>query len=67
MHGMDWIEILVCRVTIWFLRRGYGANCETKDTDDFSDLASDEWPRCASCQAKETVDFLEEHIRLLKS
>lgn len=64
---MDWIEILVCRLTIWFLKRDYGANCETKDTDDFHDLVHEGYPRCASCQAKETTDFLEEHIRLLKS
>lgn len=64
---MDWIEILVCRLTIWFLKRGYGANCETKDTDDFPDIVPGKLPRCGSCQAKETIALLEEHILLLKS
>ncbi len=52
---------------IWFLKRGYGANCETKDTDDFADLVPGEWPRRASCRAGETIEFLEEHIELAKS
>jgi hypothetical protein len=64
---MDWIEIFVCRMTIWFLRRGYGANCETKDTDDFPEMKSEGYPRCASCQAREVIELLEEHIHLIQS
>lgn len=52
---------LVARLMIWCLRAGYGADCETKDTDDFPELnwkLSDQG-RCGSCEAREVIDWLK--------
>ena len=63
---MNWIEIQVTRLMIWFLLKGYGPKCTTKDTDDFPGLEKNPQARCACCQAHETIEFLEEHLDLLK-
>jgi hypothetical protein len=66
------IDILIARLAIWSIKQGYGANCEMTDLDDFpedykkpKDVFGDS--RCASCRAKEVVDWLEKHIKLIKS
>ena len=61
---MDYLEKLACRFLIWRLKIGYGANCKTRDLDDFKEDGGD-YPRCASCQARETIEFLEEHIKTI--
>lgn len=53
---------LLIRFLIWRLRKGYGANCEALDTNDFPELKWEE--RCASCRAKEVIEFLERHMKL---
>lgn len=63
---MDWVEIRVIRVMIWFIRRGWGANCKTKDLDDMDGLAWDNPGRCGSCRAKEVIEWLEDDIKLIK-
>ena len=65
------IDILIARLAIWSIKRGYGCNCETNDLDDFPDIyqkSKDVFNsgRCASCRAKEITDWLEEHIKLIK-
>lgn len=65
------MEIQVTRLMIYLIRKGYGCDCKTSDLDDFSEeyitaksvFAKD---RCASCRAKEIIDWLEEHIKLVK-
>jgi hypothetical protein len=52
---MDFIEVQVMQLAIWFIRRGYGADCP-----DYSE-------GCKSCQAKEAVEFLEYTINLIKN
>jgi hypothetical protein len=68
----DKIDILIARLAIWSIKRGYGADCETSDLDDLptdykvpKDVFKDQ--RCGSCRAKEVVDWLEKHIKLMKS
>ena len=63
----DYLEIQFWRVALWLLIRGYGEGCTTKDTDDFPELKDTPRARCASCKAKETQDWIREHIELLKS
>jgi len=62
----DFIDILIARLAIWSIKRGYGDGCETKDIDDFPELKNSPEARCGSCKAKEVVDFLEHHIKLIK-
>lgn len=65
-------EILLFEKVKRILKEGYGADCETKDTDDFQQHFKDSnslkslYPRCASCRAKETIQFIEDHISLIK-
>lgn len=72
MWFQDKLDVLIARIAIWSIRKGYGANCETSDIDDFpndyktpQDVVSER--RCASCRAKETIDWLEKHIDLISS
>lgn len=59
----DYIDIIIAKLAIWSIRRGYGANCETSDLDDFPVVGD---TRCPSCRAKEIIDWLEEHISEIK-
>lgn len=55
----------------WIIRRGYGCNCKGSDLVDFP-----EWytkpehvfasGRCASCRAKEVIDWIDKHIELIQ-
>lgn len=64
MSFRDRLDILIVKLAIWSLKNSYGANCSTKDKDDFKDLP--EFPRCPSCEAKEIITWLEAHIKLIK-
>ncbi len=71
----EWLERLAVRYVIKRLRWGYGADCPESDLDDFRELytggsankAVMHRGRCPSCRAEETIYFLEEHDRLIKS
>lgn len=67
--------------TIASLKEGWGANCETPDYCDVEKDTGKSlvgWPknaqdyvhwldaRCQSCRAKEVIDFLTEHLSMLK-
>jgi hypothetical protein len=66
------MENLVYRLCIWLIRRGYGANCRESDLDEFPGRYKNgklsenirNGGRCASCRAKEAIDFLEDTIKL---
>ena len=69
---MNYLEKLACIFLIWRLRKGYGANCDGSDLDDFPEMLKPKPSdyvtssgRCASCRAKETIGFLEENIENL--
>ena len=51
---MDFIDILIAKLAIWSIKRGYGANCKTMGEG------------CPSCAAKNVIIWLEEHISLIK-
>ena len=59
-------EILFWKKARKLLKKGYGANCKTKDLVDFPEMKQDTSGRCSSCKAKETIDFVSEHIEVLK-
>ena len=59
-------EIEFWEKAIVILKSGYGNGCKTKDTDDFPDLKDNPKSRCACCRAKETIDFIKDHIKLIK-
>jgi hypothetical protein len=61
---IDWLEIQFWKVAKWIIRNGYGANCETLDVDDFN--GTGDFARCASCHAREIIEWIDEHIELLK-
>ena len=47
-------EVPFVRLFIWYIKRGYGANCP-----DYEE-------KCPSCEAKKIVDWLEDHVKLIK-
>lgn len=51
---IDFIDILITRLAIWNIKKGYGADCI-----DYSEY-------CPSCKAKKTIQWLEDHIELIK-
>lgn len=60
-------ETDACKYLIKRFKAGYGANCKTSDIDDFGiKQYRNHKARCGSCRAKETTDFLKEHIVLIK-
>lgn len=61
----DWLEIQFWEVAKWLIKRGYGADCETKDTEDFPGLHEAPEARCASCEAREVIEWIDGHIALL--
>jgi hypothetical protein len=60
---MKYLEILFWKIAIWLIKKEWGADCLSKDTDDFPELG---YPRCGSCRAKEIIDWIEYNIELLK-
>lgn len=70
MRIVDRFETWACKLVIWLLKRGYGEiRCETRDVDDFPELRRTDGmgARCAGCKAWETIDFLEDHISLIRT
>lgn len=47
---MNYLEILTMKLAIWFLKKGWGANCL-----DFAE-------GCQSCEARRVIHFLEKDI-----
>lgn len=67
---MTYIETIFWRIAKWIIKRGYGANCEGSDLDDFPELHKDpksvfDSGRCASCRAKEIINWIDDHIELI--
>lgn len=65
---LDILEIHFWRVAKWIIRRGYGADCETSDIQDSKLKTIDDVfskGRCASCRAKEVIDWIDHHIDLI--
>ena len=62
---IDYFDIAIARLMIWRIKSGYGCYCKTKDIDDFAgeDISKS---RCPSCKATEVVDWLEDHIKLIR-
>jgi hypothetical protein len=68
---LDYLDILLTKLMIRSIRRGYGGDCPTSDLEDLSEtytkpddvFASG---RCASCRAKEVIDWLEGHLELMR-
>lgn len=68
---LTWIEIKFWTFVKYIIRKEYGADCRTSDLDDFPetytkshDFESD--GRCASCKAKEAIDWIDGHIKLMR-
>lgn len=61
----DFLDVLIARLMIWRIKKGYGADCESKDMNDLP-IEFQYSARCASCRARETIDWLEDHIRLIE-
>ncbi len=66
MRLIDYIDIAIAKLMIWRIKECYGADCETRDVDDFCDTALNPESRCASCRAAEVVDWLEKHVQLIR-
>lgn len=58
------IEIIITKLMIWFLKRGYGPKCETTDLQNWPELKHDTPGRCPTCRANEVIDWLEEHLTI---
>lgn len=67
----DRFEIIIFKIARYLIRRGYGADCKTSDLDDFPEmqihLGKDIQNRCASCKAKEIINWIDGHIELLRN
>lgn len=67
----DWAEIKFWEFAKYLIRRGYGADCEARDLDEFPEdykVPKDVFKtqRCGSCRAKEIIDWIDWHIELIK-
>lgn len=61
---MKYLEIKFWQFAKYLIIKGYGCDCETKDLDDIPHI--NEATRCPSCCAKEIVEWIDQHIDLLK-
>ncbi len=61
---MHIIDNIILRLAIGVLKRGYGADCPTRDVEDLPELVGHPELRCASCLAAECIDFLQNTIDL---
>ncbi len=57
---IKWLEIAVMKWAIFFIKRGWGADCEEEDEHWYWEGG------CQSCMAKRVVSFLERHIEYTK-
>ena len=67
----DILEIQFWRVAKRIILKGYGADCETSDLDDFPEKYQTPQSvfnrgRCGSCRAKEMVNWIDDHISLIQ-
>lgn len=51
-------EKIIFKLTIWRIKKGWGANCENLDEEWYTDSG------CGGCRAKKTIEFLEHHLDL---
>ena len=68
---MNKLEIKFWKFAQFLIKRGYGADCEISDLEDFPEdykTPQDVFAqgRCGSCRAKETLNWIDYHIKLLK-
>lgn len=59
---MQIIDNIILRLAIGVLKRGYGADCVTRDVDEMPELKMYPIPRCPSCEAAECIEFLQKTI-----
>lgn len=52
-----YLEIQFWKIAKWLIKRGYGACCLDRDI----------YGLCASCDAKDVIDWIDNHIKLLKN
>ena len=64
---LNYIEIRFWKLAQWLLKRSYGC-CDVPDYVNFPDhpRGVNDQGRCISCTAGEVVQWLEEHIEVLK-
>ena len=67
----DFLEIKFWQFAKYLIIKGYGANCETCDLDDFREMYKEPKDvfysgRCSSCRAKEVCVWIDSHIELLR-
>jgi len=68
---MKQIEILFWRFVRWLIIRGYGERCEVSDLVENATMykiPQDVFHsgRCSCCRAWEIIDWIDEHIDLIK-
>lgn len=51
---IDYLEIYFWKIAIRIIRKGYGNACDDYDEN------------CACCQANKTINWIEEHIKLIR-
>jgi hypothetical protein len=74
-----WLQIKFWKIARWLVVRGYGEGCEISDLDECNidelkhmygntmyEIVTSP-ARCASCRAKEVIQWIDEHIDLIKS
>ena len=49
----NFIDILIAKLAIWSIKKGYGICDKESDT-------------CPACKATKVIDWLEDHIKLIK-
>ena len=67
LNKRDKAQIKKTRQMIAMIKRGYGPErCKPTDLEEFPEMKKDTKGRCAGCAAWEVIDWLEEHIELIK-
>lgn len=64
----NYIEIQFWKIAKWIIRKGYGCDCTVKDYNDvgFVPRGLNDQGRCGSCAASEVIDWIDNHIDLIK-
>ena len=65
MTKHDKLEISLTKKMIATLKKGYGKKCKTWDYEDYQQHLNAK-DRCANCAAQEVIEWLEEHIKVIK-
>jgi hypothetical protein len=68
MNAQDRMDIQIASTMINSLERLYSPACDTKDYEDFPDIGRglNDISRCYNCRISEVIEFLKEHIELIK-